>query len=104
MFFRAGVSPQRLKAGAENKPVIAAVNRCATQKQAQTQLFPQAVKAVRFPFWTDHGLRVVLDGASPVFTRHFGANCNADRKSGPGGWGPEEENPRKLFPLNHLRP
>src|SRR5271163_4396037 len=35
------------KAGAENKLVIAAVNRCATQKQAQTRLFPQAVK--RYP-------------------------------------------------------
>ena len=32
--FRAGVSTQRLKAVAESEPVIAAVNRCATQKQA----------------------------------------------------------------------
>jgi hypothetical protein len=35
------------KAGAENKPVVAAVNRCATQKQAQTRLLPQAAK--RYP-------------------------------------------------------
>jgi hypothetical protein len=40
------------KAGAENKPVIAAVNRCATQKQAQTRLFPQAVK--RYPDTKPH--------------------------------------------------
>jgi hypothetical protein len=35
------------KAGAENKPFIAAVNRCATQKQARTRVFSQAVKAAR---------------------------------------------------------
>jgi hypothetical protein len=34
------------KAGAENKPVIAAVNRCATQKQAQTRLFHASCKAI----------------------------------------------------------
>jgi hypothetical protein len=29
----------------ENKPVIAAVNHCATQKQMQRRVFPQAVKS-----------------------------------------------------------
>ena len=32
------------KAAAESRRVIAAVNRCATQNQAQRRLFPQAVK------------------------------------------------------------
>jgi hypothetical protein len=32
------------KAGAENKPVIAAVNRCATQNQVQHRVFPQPVR------------------------------------------------------------
>jgi hypothetical protein len=31
------------EAGTANKPVIAAVNRCATQKQNQNRVFPQAV-------------------------------------------------------------
>jgi hypothetical protein len=31
------------KAGSENKPVIAAVNHCATQNQVQHRLFSQAV-------------------------------------------------------------
>jgi hypothetical protein len=31
------------KAGAENGPVIAAVNRCATQNQMQQQLSPHSV-------------------------------------------------------------
>jgi hypothetical protein len=38
------------KADSENKPSIAAVNRCATQNQVQHRLFPQAVKLVPFPF------------------------------------------------------
>jgi len=29
------------KAGAENKPVIAALKRCATQNQVQCRVFPQ---------------------------------------------------------------
>jgi hypothetical protein len=33
------------KAGTENKLVVAAVNRCATQNQVQPLLFPQAVKS-----------------------------------------------------------
>jgi hypothetical protein len=33
------------KAVDENKPVIAAVNRCATQNQVQRRLFPQPVKS-----------------------------------------------------------
>jgi hypothetical protein len=37
-FSRRGVTAAA-KAGAENKSVIAAVNRCATQKQAQTEFF-----------------------------------------------------------------
>ena len=36
------------KAGTENKLVVAAVNRCATQNQVQPLLFPQAVKSCPF--------------------------------------------------------
>ncbi len=36
------------KAVDENNPVIAAVNRCATQKQAQHRVFPQALKPCAF--------------------------------------------------------
>jgi hypothetical protein len=32
------------KAAPENKPLIAAVNRCATQNHVQNRVFPQAVK------------------------------------------------------------
>jgi hypothetical protein len=32
------------EAGTENKPAIAAVNRCATQKQDQNRVFQQSVK------------------------------------------------------------
>jgi hypothetical protein len=35
------------KAGAKNRPLIAAVNRCATQKQMQERVFPQGLK--RYP-------------------------------------------------------
>jgi len=38
--------PQRLKAGGENEPVIAAVNRCATQNQTQNRVFQQSVTAL----------------------------------------------------------
>jgi hypothetical protein len=38
--------PSAAKADAANKPFIAAVNRCATQNQAQYRLFPQAVNAL----------------------------------------------------------
>jgi capsule polysaccharide export protein KpsE/RkpR len=34
------------KAGTENRPFIAAVNRCATQNQMQHRVFSQAVKAM----------------------------------------------------------
>jgi hypothetical protein len=34
------------KAVDENKPVVAAVNRCATQKQLQQRVFPQTVQGV----------------------------------------------------------
>jgi hypothetical protein len=37
-------APSAAKAVAENKPVIAAVNRCATQKQEQNRVFQQSVK------------------------------------------------------------
>jgi hypothetical protein len=37
------------KAAGENKPVIAALERCATQNQVQHRLFPQPVEAVAFP-------------------------------------------------------
>src|ERR1039458_10273749 len=37
--------PSAAKADAANKPFIAAVNRCATQNQAQYRLFPQTAKA-----------------------------------------------------------
>jgi hypothetical protein len=50
------------KASSENKPVIAAVNRCATQNQVQHRLFPQAVKSCPSRSWR-----------SP----RFSANCKA---------------------------
>jgi hypothetical protein len=37
------------KAGTESKPLIAAVNRCATQKQEQNGFFRQPVKPI--PKW-----------------------------------------------------
>jgi hypothetical protein len=40
---RRGV-PAAAKADTENKAFIAAVNRCATQKQDQNGVFPQTVK------------------------------------------------------------
>ena len=38
------VVPAAAKAGTENKAFIAAVNRCATQKQDQNGVFPQAAR------------------------------------------------------------
>jgi hypothetical protein len=43
--WRAPQSPSAAKAVIENMPVIAAVNRCATQKQEQNRVFQQSVKA-----------------------------------------------------------
>jgi hypothetical protein len=40
-------APSAAKAVAENKPVIAAVNRCATQKLEQNRVFQQSVQALR---------------------------------------------------------
>jgi hypothetical protein len=37
-------SPSAAKAVGENKPFIAAVNRCATQKQEQNRVFQHSVK------------------------------------------------------------
>jgi hypothetical protein len=53
------------EAGAENKATIAAVNRCATQKQAQARLLPQpvGVAPTRACSTTVHG--GPGDGASP---------------------------------------
>ena len=34
------------EAGTENKLVIAAVNRCATQNQTQNRVFPQSIKSM----------------------------------------------------------
>jgi hypothetical protein len=42
--FRAESVTSAAKAVDENKPVIAAVNGCATQNQVQHRVFPQAVK------------------------------------------------------------
>jgi hypothetical protein len=36
-------SPSAAKAGTENRPVIAAVNRCATQKQERNRVFQRTV-------------------------------------------------------------
>jgi hypothetical protein len=38
------VRPSAAEADIENKTVIAAVNRCATQNQDQSRVFPQPVK------------------------------------------------------------
>jgi hypothetical protein len=43
--FYAAVLTAAAKAGAENKPVIAALKRCATQNQVQYRVFPQPAKA-----------------------------------------------------------
>jgi hypothetical protein len=40
--------PSVAKANAESKPVIAAVNRCATQKRKQNRVFPALCPAVPF--------------------------------------------------------
>jgi hypothetical protein len=40
-----GESPSAAKASIQNKAFIAAVNRCATQKQRQNRGFQQTVKA-----------------------------------------------------------
>ena len=37
-------SPSAAKAVAENEPLIAAVNRCATQEQEQNRVFQHSVK------------------------------------------------------------
>jgi len=42
--WRAPQSPSAAKAVVESKPVIAAVNRCATQKQEQNRVFQHSVK------------------------------------------------------------
>jgi hypothetical protein len=39
------VEPSAAKAGTDNKALIAAVNRCATQRQEQNLVFQQSVKA-----------------------------------------------------------
>jgi len=41
--------PSAAKAVDENRPLIAAVNRCATQNQAQHRVFPQVVQ--RWETW-----------------------------------------------------
>jgi hypothetical protein len=41
--WRGPQSPSAAKAVAENKPIIAAVNRCATQKQEQNRVFQNSV-------------------------------------------------------------
>jgi hypothetical protein len=46
--WRAPQSPPAAKAVTENKPVIAAVNRCATQKQEQNLVFQHSVKPAFF--------------------------------------------------------
>ena len=42
--WRAPESPSAAKAVAENRLVIATVNRCATQKQKQNRVFQHSVK------------------------------------------------------------
>jgi len=46
--------PQRLKAVDENRPVIAAVNRCATQNQERKAVSRSATQnLVRHPAWPE---------------------------------------------------
>jgi hypothetical protein len=45
--------PSAAKADIENMAVIAAVNRCATQKQEQNRVFPQPLELVPFPISTE---------------------------------------------------
>ncbi len=62
------------KAGAENKTVIAAVNRCATQKKAQTGLFPQPARLAMLFFIicvvprarAGDAIVVIVNSANPV--------------------------------------
>ena len=73
------VAPSAAKACTQNKAFIAAVNRCATQKQEQNRVFRQAVKpsflrglsgtAQAVPFPILDSSRTALDGASPVSTQ-----------------------------------
>jgi len=44
---RAAVALSGFKAAIANKPFIAAVNRCATQNQAQHRVFQQSVKPMQ---------------------------------------------------------
>jgi hypothetical protein len=48
------------KAGTEKKPVIAAVNRCATQNQVQQRLFQQPVKRIQ-----DNAVTAALKRSTP---------------------------------------
>jgi hypothetical protein len=45
--FCARQSPSAAEASTENRPLIAAVNRCATQKQTQDRVFQHSVKPFR---------------------------------------------------------
>jgi hypothetical protein len=50
-----GVSPtSEAKAGVENKLVIAALKRCATQKQGQNRVFQQPARADPFKIQLAH--------------------------------------------------
>jgi hypothetical protein len=42
--FSPGIVTSAAKAGIQNRPLIAAVNRCATQKQTAKGVFQQTVK------------------------------------------------------------
>jgi hypothetical protein len=48
MFLKTGRFPQRLEAAPENKPVIAVVNRCATQSGAADSFVIFYVHLLRF--------------------------------------------------------
>jgi hypothetical protein len=59
------------EAGAENKATIAAVNRCATQKQAQRPSFAAACWSRPDPCLLDHSSWGSRRRGKPVSTRHF---------------------------------
>ena len=68
--FAHAIAPSAAKAGTENKAFIAAVNRCATQKQDQNRVFQQSVKATGVAEYT-RGIASGY-GCAPILEREAG--------------------------------
>jgi hypothetical protein len=65
--------PQRLRAVGENKPFIAAVNRCATQKQEQNRVFQHSVKPPSV--WHTYGAAEAAPLQNKINPRVFSLAC-----------------------------